>query len=508
MSRCCAARPGPTPPSASPVRSSRSATRSTRCPPCACASRPCFADPRRLKVGQNLKYDEWILGRHGLPLGGARFDTMLASYVLDPGRRSHGMDELATVFLGERTIHYDELFARGDRRKDILAVPLTRLAEYAAEDADVTLRLYQTLAPKLEEDGPRAPLPRPRDAAVGRPPAHGTERHQDRPGFPGRAERHLRRGTHLAREAHPRLRRRGLQRPELAATRPDPLREAEAQAPQEDRHRLEHRRLGPLAARRGTRAAPAHPRLPPGRQAPEHVRRDPAGAGPTAGTDLIHTSYSQAVAATGRLSCNDPNLQNIPIRTELGRQIRRAFIPRAPGHVFLSADYSQIELRLLAHLSGDAALRGAFRDGVDVHRRTAALIAGVPEPEVTADQRSRAKAINFGVIYGMGARALAKQIKVSPGGGQAVHRPLLRDLPRRAGVHRRDDGEGPAGRLRRDHAGTTPAAAGHPVAQSRTAQLPGTHRGQHADPGHRRGPDQAGDAAAGQRCCAKPARAR
>ncbi|NCQ34336.1 DNA polymerase I, partial [bacterium] len=129
-------------------------------------------------------------------------------------------------------------------------------------------------------------------------------------------------------------------------------------------------------------------------------------------TGLIHTSYNQAVAATGRLSSSDPNLQNIPIRTELGRRIRRAFVTRSPDNVFLSADYSQVELRLLAHLSGDAHLVQAFRDGADIHRRTAALIAGVAEDEVDGEMRSRAKAINFGVIYGMGSRALARQIGV------------------------------------------------------------------------------------------------
>jgi len=129
-------------------------------------------------------------------------------------------------------------------------------------------------------------------------------------------------------------------------------------------------------------------------------------------TGLIHTSYNQAVAATGRLSSSDPNLQNIPVRTELGRQIRRAFVPRAEGNVFLSADYSQVELRLLAHLADDPGLLSVFREGGDVHRRTAALIAGVDEDKVTSEMRSRAKAINFGVIYGMGARALSRQIKV------------------------------------------------------------------------------------------------
>jgi len=141
-----------------------------------------------------------------------------------------------------------------------------------------------------------------------------------------------------------------------------------------------------------------------------YVETLPALAHPQTG--LIHTSYNQAVAATGRLSSSDPNLQNIPIRTALGREIRRAFVPRDPQNVFLSADYSQVELRLLAHLADDPGLLAAFHEGADVHRRTAALIAGVAEDQVDAEMRSRAKAINFGVIYGMGARALARQIGV------------------------------------------------------------------------------------------------
>jgi DNA polymerase-1 len=373
---------------------------------------PVLADPRRLKVGQNLKYDEWILGRHGLPLGGPRFDTMLASYVLDPGRRSHGMDELATIFLGERTIHYDELFARGDRRKDILAVPLARLAEYAAEDADVTLRLYQTLAPMLQEEGLAGlfhDLEMPLSAVLLRMERSGIK--IDRAflselGATFAAELTLlekrihdcagevfnvQSSQQLAQILFVKLKLKPLKKTTTGWSTDVSVLSQLAEEHELPQLILDYRQVAKLQN--------------------TYVETLPAWA--DAGTDLVHTSYSQAVAATGRLSCNDPNLQNIPIRTELGRQIRRAFIPRAPGHVFLSADYSQIELRLLAHLSGDAALRSAFREGVDVHRRTAALIAGVSEPEVTSDQRSRAKAINFGVIYGMGARALAKQIKVS-----------------------------------------------------------------------------------------------
>jgi len=371
---------------------------------------PVLAAPGRLKVGQNLKYDLWVLERHGFAVADPLFDTMLASYVLDPGRRSHGLDELARVVLGETMIAYQELFARGDRQKDLLAVPLARLAEYAAEDADVTLRLHGVLAGQLEESGLRElfdTLEMPLLRVLLAMEQHGIR--IDR-AFLGDLERTF--AAELARlEARihelagetfnvqsPRqlqvilfekLGLKPLKKTSTGWSTDVTVLERLAEEHELPRLILEHRQVAKL---QGTYVT-ALPQL-----------ADAEG--------LIHTSYNQAVAATGRLSSSDPNLQNIPIRTELGRQIRRAFVPRAAGRVFLSADYSQIELRLLAHLSGDAALRQAFRDGADVHRRTAALIAGVAEDAVTAEMRSRAKAINFGVIYGMGARALAVQIGV------------------------------------------------------------------------------------------------
>lgn len=377
---------------------------------------PVLADPARLKVGQNLKFDLWILERHGLPVADPLFDTMLASYVLDPGRRSHGLDELARVYLQETMIGYTELFERNDRRRDILGVPLARLAEYAAEDADVTFRLHTLLDRELAAaglDGLFRDLEMPLLRVL-----LGMERigiKIDR-SFLGELEQtfarelaDLERRIHdLAGEAF------NVQSPkQLAAILFEklglkPLKKTSSGWSTDvtvlerlaERHALpqlvlEHRQVAKL---QGTYVT----------SLPELADAD----------DLIHTSFNQAVAATGRLSSSDPNLQNIPIRTELGRQIRRAFVPRAADRVFLSADYSQIELRLLAHLSGDAALQAAFREGADVHRRTAALVGDVTEAEVSAAMRSRAKAINFGVIYGMGARALARQIQVKPAEAQ------------------------------------------------------------------------------------------
>ncbi|HOX26520.1 MAG TPA: DNA polymerase I [Candidatus Krumholzibacteria bacterium] len=371
---------------------------------------PVLADPARLKVGQNLKFDLWILERNGLPVCDPLFDTMLASYVLDPGRLSHGLEELARLFLHETMIGYDEMFARGDRRQDILGVPLPRLAEYAAEDADVTWRLYSLLDRQLAAAG-LADLFRDLEMPLLR-----VLLAMERAGikidrsFLGELEQSfaaeladLERRIHaLAGEEF------NVQSPkQLAVILFDklglkPLKKTasgwstdvtvlERLAEDHDLPRLvlEHRQVAKL---QGTYVT----------SLPELADAD----------GLIHTSYNQAVAATGRLSSSDPNLQNIPIRTELGRRIRRAFIPRSPDNVFLSADYSQVELRLLAHLSGDATLCQSFRDGADVHRRTAALVGGVAETAVTPQMRSRAKAINFGVVYGMGARALARQIQV------------------------------------------------------------------------------------------------
>jgi DNA polymerase-1 len=336
---------------------------------------------------------------------------MLASYVLDPGRRSHGLDDLVLDHLDHRMMPFGDLFAPGDRQKDILGVDPDRLALYAAEDADYTLRLYRLLEAQLKEAGLEKlfqELEMPVSAVLLTMERNGIL--IDRKFLAGlrtRFEAELlemeKKIHHLAGEPF------NIQSPKQLAVilfeklKLKPIKKTAtgwstdvsvltALAEEHDLPALilEYRQVAKLL---NTYVETL----------PELAKRE---------TGLIHTSYNQAVAATGRLSSSDPNLQNIPIRTELGRLIRQAFIPRQPGHVFLSADYSQVELRLLAHLAEDPGLIQAFNDGADVHRRTAALINGVDESEVTSEMRYRAKAINFGVIYGMGARALARQIDV------------------------------------------------------------------------------------------------
>lgn len=371
-----------------------------------------LADPSRLKVGQNLKFDAWVLARHGLPLAGPLFDTLVAAYVLDPGRSRFGLDELAAEHLGLRTQPYAALFGAADRRRDILAVPLERLGPCAAERADVARRLYDVFAAALADAGLERlfhEVEMPLADVLLRMERHGirvdtaflgTLRSRFAAELAGLEARiHAAAGEPFNVQSPQQLARILFEKLGLKPTKKIQTgwsTDVSVLGDLAERHPLpglilEHRQLAKL---QNTYVDTL----------PELV--DPA-------TGLLHTSFNQAVAATGRLSSSDPNLQNIPVRTELGRLIRRAFVPRAPDRVFLSADYSQIELRLLAHLSADAALRAAFRDGADVHRRTAALIAGVPEDKVTPEMRTRAKAINFGVIYGMGARALARQTGVS-----------------------------------------------------------------------------------------------
>ena len=364
-----------------------------------------------LKVGQNLKFDEWVLGRHGLDLKGERFDTMLASYILDPGRRSHGLDDLVAEFLDHRMMPFSELFAAGDRLKDILSVDRDRLGLYAAEDADFTLRLYQVLEPRLADSG-LVDLFRNLEM-----PVSGVLLTMERNGImidrPFLAELRARFEKEME----------GLQKKIIDLAGEDFNIQSPKQLAVILFEKLGLKPIKKTATGWSTdvsvlTALAAEHDLPAlileYRQVAKlqntYVETLPQLANPQTG--LIHTSYNQAVAATGRLSSSDPNLQNIPVRTELGRQIRRAFVPRVDGNVFLSADYSQIELRLLAHLADDPGLLSVFQEGGDVHRRTAALIAGVDEAQVTSEMRSRAKAINFGVIYGMGSRALARQIKV------------------------------------------------------------------------------------------------
>jgi DNA polymerase-1 len=373
--------------------------------------RALLEDPAVPKVAQHAKYDLLVLRGAGIRLAGLAFDTMLAAYVLDPGRRSNGLDLLALEFLGHTMTSYEQLCGTGRAPLPFDAVPVDAARDYSCEDVDVTLRLRACLEPRLEAHGLRALL-----ADIEVPLVEvladmewdgvaidlawfaslkarfGAERAKVEQAIWAAA------GEEFNINSNPQLRailfeKLGLPVKKRTATGPS----TDASVLQEladEGHALpallmEYRELSKLE---GT-YIDALPRL-------VHPR-----------DGRLHTSYNQTVAATGRLSSSDPNLQNIPIRRELGREIRRGFVAR-PGWQLLSADYSQIELRLLAHLSGDPAFVAAFRAGGDIHKQTAAVIFGVDVADVTSEMRARAKTINFATIYGQGAHALSRQLRI------------------------------------------------------------------------------------------------
>ncbi len=369
-------------------------------------------DPGVRKVGQNLKYDLIVLERAGVRLRGVAFDTMVASYVLDPNRRQHSLDALALDLLGHRTTSYAEVAGKGAKQISFAEVDLDRARDYACEDADLTLRLKEIFEPRLREQGLLElfrDLEMPLVPVLARMEMNGVR--IDVPFFHemshrlghelGQIREEIFRvaGVEFNLNSTPQLReilfdRLGL--PVIKRTKTGPSTDASVLEELAARgHRLpalliEYRQLEKL---RST-YVDAFPRL----VNPE--------------TGRIHTSFNQTVAATGRLSSSDPNLQNIPVRTEVGREIRKGFVPEE-GYVFFGADYSQIELRILAHFSGDEAFVRAFREGIDVHRQTAALIFGVDLEEVTPEMRSRAKTINFATLYGQGEFSLARQLGIS-----------------------------------------------------------------------------------------------
>ena len=371
---------------------------------------PVFAAARPSKIGQNIKYDAVVLARAGLPLAGISFDTMLASYSLDPARKSHGLDALAMDWCGHRMIAFEELFDKRVREKDIRRVPLPRVVEYAAEDADFTLRLKHVFAPMLEASEAKRLF---HDVEM---PLSGVLTEMEMTGVRvdvaflnelarvygqriGELEESIYRavGERFNPASTPKLReilfdKLGLKPARRTktgfSTDADVLESLEGSHPVVAML-LNWRQLVKLKS--------------------TYVDTLPRLVHPETGR--VHTSYNQAVATTGRLSSSDPNLQNIPIRTTEGREIRRAFVAR-DGWVLLDADYSQIELRILAHLSGDDALIQAFREGADVHRATAARVMKVEPDAVTSEMRDRAKVVNFGIVYGMGARGLAQSLGI------------------------------------------------------------------------------------------------
>ena len=375
--------------------------------------KPILEDASIPKLGQHIKYDLNVLSRHGIEVAGVTFDTMLESYVLDAAGFRHDMDSMAETHLGYTTIKFEDVAGKGKGQVTFNQVPVDKAAEYAAEDADITLRLHQALSPKL--------------AAT--PALQKVFETIEMPLVPvlARVERNGVRvdGALLKRISHELGERMGqLQKEvfELAGG------EFNLGSPLQLQQILFEKLKLPVISKtpKGQPSTGedvleqlAEQHALPGKilewRAVSKLRSTYTEALPLAinpQTGRIHTSYGQAVAATGRLSSNDPNLQNIPVRTAEGRRIRQAFVA-GPGNSLLSIDYSQIELRLMAHLSGDPRLTQAFLSGHDIHKATAAEVFGVALDKVTAEQRRAVKAINFGLIYGMSAFGLAKQLSVS-----------------------------------------------------------------------------------------------
>ncbi len=376
--------------------------------------RPLLEDPARPKLGQHLKYDSHVLANHGIALRGIRHDTLLESYVLDSTAR-HDMDSLAERHLRLRTIHFEDVAGKGAKQLTFNQVALEQAGPYAAEDADVTLRLHRCLWPRLErEPGLRRlyeELEIPLIDVLARMERIGVR--VDAAALRQQSGELAKRLWELEQQAHDLAGERfNLGSPKQlqailfermglpvgkktatgqASTAEDVLQELALNYPL-PKVILEYRALSKLKS--------------------TYTDRLPEQMNPHTGR--VHTSYHQAVASTGRLSSSDPNLQNIPIRTSEGRRIRQAFVPE-PGWVMLAADYSQIELRIMAHLSGDDGLLRAFAAGADVHRATAAEVFGVAVEDVGAEQRRSAKAINFGLIYGMSAFGLAQQLGIERG---------------------------------------------------------------------------------------------
>ena len=374
------------------------------------ALKPLLEDENKPKLGHHLKFDCHILANYGIALTGQRYDSMLESYVLNSVTTRHDMDSTVQKYLGIRTIHYEDVCGKGAKQITFNQVDVARATEYAAEDSDVTLQLHQALWPQLEA------IPRLKDLyeSIEQPLVAVLYRMErtgvlvDRELLKKQSAELAARMLELQSQAHieaggafnvdspkqlqeilfgklgiPVIRKTPTGQPSTAE---DVLEELAASYPL-PKLILEYRGVAKLKSTYTDKL-------------PEQINPQ---------TGRIHTSYHQAVAATGRLSSSDPNLQNIPIRTTEGRRIRQAFV--APlGSSLVAADYSQIELRIMAHLSGDASLLKAFAEDRDVHQATAAEVFGIPLDTVTADQRRSAKAINFGLIYGMSAFGLARQL--------------------------------------------------------------------------------------------------
>ncbi|MEJ2450021.1 MAG: DNA polymerase I [Gammaproteobacteria bacterium] len=375
--------------------------------------KPLLEDPDARKLGQNLKYDMSVLARYDIRLQGIAYDTMLESYVLDSTANRHDMDTLALKYLSHKTIHYEDVAGKGAKQIGFNEVAVDVASEYAAEDADVTFRLHEVLWPRLQEHASLVKvfeqIEMPLLPVLSRMERRGVL--IDRAKLKKQSQQLSERLHELEQEAYreageefnlgspkqiQKILFEKLGLPVISktpkgqpSTAESVLQELAVDYPL-PKLILETRGLSKLKS--------------------TYTDKLPQMIEPVSGR--VHTSYQQAVAATGRLSSTDPNLQNIPVRSEEGRRIRQAFIAPA-GYKVVAADYSQIELRIMAHLSGDAGLIEAFKAGEDIHRATAAEVFGVAREQVSNDQRRSAKAINFGLIYGMSAFGLARQLNIA-----------------------------------------------------------------------------------------------
>ena len=375
--------------------------------------KPLLEDPTLPKVGQNLKYDRSVLLNHDIELRGIRFDTMLESYVLDSTGSRHDMDTLSLKYLGLNSIRYEDVAGKGKKQLTFNQVPVETATPYAAEDADLVLRLHQTLYPRLKQFEKQRELFENIEMPL-LPVLSRIERTGVRVDSDMLARQSSELGERIDTLAQQAFDQAGadfniaspkqiqeilfekLQLPVISKTpKGQPSTSEHVLQELAEQHELpklilEHRALSKLRS--------------------TYTEKLPLLVNPNTGR--VHTSYHQASVATGRLSSTDPNLQNIPVRTTDGRRIREAFVPES-GSVLLAADYSQIELRIMAHLSGDDGLLAAFADNQDIHRATASEVFSTALEDVDSDQRRSAKAINFGLIYGMSAFGLARQLGIN-----------------------------------------------------------------------------------------------
>jgi DNA polymerase I len=394
--------------------------------------KPWLEDPKALKLGQNIKYDTHVFANAGIAVRGYAHDTMLESYVLE-AHKPHGLESLASRHLGRSGLSYEDVCGKGAHQIPFAQVEVQRAAEYSCEDSDMTLHVHDVLWPQLREQaGPLfvyEKIEMPSVVVLGRIERHGVL--IDSAVLARQSQELAERMMALEREAHelagqpfnlgsPKqigeilFGKLGLPVKKKTAsgapsTDEEVLAELAADYPLPAKL-LEHRSLAKL---KGT-----------------YTDKLPLMVNPATGR--VHTNYAQAVAVTGRLASNDPNLQNIPIRTPEGRRVREAFIA-PPGHSILSADYSQIELRIMAHISEDPGLLKAFAEGMDVHRATASEVFGIEPAAVTSEQRRYAKTINFGLIYGMGAFGLAQSLGIERSAASTY---IERYFQRFAGVKR------------------------------------------------------------------------